>query len=203
MSAGFFVGRKEAIDVKRRKTTRPAKLSQAELETYKEQIGTLAAAWAKGLDEALLMAQYRALRLDQRIGRAVYLSYSDQELLDALRETARRVGRAPVQKEVFFLYRSYLKARFRTWPGALEAAGMRRLPASTLPPQDWPALVSREHEICRLLEELSALQRQKGTPPRRREFSQAERLRQRFGPWENVLAAAQAFAEWKSKQQNG
>lgn len=44
---------------------------------------------------------YQSFTLSSGIGKAIYASYSDQELLDVLREAANRIGRAPTQGEIF------------------------------------------------------------------------------------------------------
>lgn len=65
---------------------------------------------------------YASLTLSSGLGRAVYNSYSDEDLLSIIHDAASRLGRAPTQNEVFSLYRIYLKARFGTWPAALKPA---------------------------------------------------------------------------------
>ena len=210
MDSAFLAGRlhclpaflypREVRTVKRRKHALPARLLPEQLKQYRLAIGRMERSWVSGTDEEVLREEYRQLRLDRGIGRAVYLSYSDPELLDLLRSRQQQLGRAPAQKEVFFLYRSYLKARFGTWPAALRAAGMRAMPAPTLGNQDWAILTGQEGEICNLLGELRQLQRKMGKPPRRRDFPEAQRLRERFGSWENVLAAMQSLEQWQAEQ---
>ncbi len=58
-------------------------------------------------------------------GRRLYESFTDEELLDILRDTAQALGHAPAQKEVFCVYRSYIRRRFTNWPAALRAAGLK------------------------------------------------------------------------------
>jgi hypothetical protein len=70
--------------------------------------------------DPLLWKQYAGVD-----GRHLYNSYTDEELLDFLREAAARLGRAPTQKEVFCVYRSYIRRRFTNWPAALRAAGLK------------------------------------------------------------------------------
>lgn len=58
-------------------------------------------------------------------GRRLYNSFTDDELLDILRSSASELGRPPTQKEVFCVYRSYIRRRFVNWPTALRAAGLK------------------------------------------------------------------------------
>lgn len=58
-------------------------------------------------------------------GRGLYQSYSDEELLDILRGAAAELGRLPSQKEVFCVYRAFIRRRFVNWPTALRAAGLK------------------------------------------------------------------------------
>lgn len=59
-------------------------------------------------------------------GKQVYKSYSDEELVDILRERAKKLNHSPAQKEVFWIYREYIKLRFKKWPYALKTAGLSR-----------------------------------------------------------------------------
>ena len=58
-------------------------------------------------------------------GRRLYRSFTDEELLDVLRQIARELGHTPSQKDVFCVYRSYIRRRFTNWPTALRAAGLK------------------------------------------------------------------------------
>lgn len=55
--------------------------------------------------------------------RAPYVSMSDEELLQLVRDFAEENGREPMQADV--LYDRELKARFGPWPRMLERAGTR------------------------------------------------------------------------------
>jgi hypothetical protein len=59
------------------------------------------------------------------VGRILYASFSDEELLDILRLAADELGHLPSQKEIFCVYRSYIRRRFNNWPMALRAAGLK------------------------------------------------------------------------------
>jgi len=58
-------------------------------------------------------------------GKMLYLSFSDEELLDIIRSEALVLGRIPAQREVFCVYRDYIRRRFGNWIKALRAAGLR------------------------------------------------------------------------------
>lgn len=56
---------------------------------------------------------------------ALYMSFTDQELLNILRSKAAELGRNPNQKEIFCVYRTYIRRRFQNWPKAMAAAGLK------------------------------------------------------------------------------
>lgn len=58
-------------------------------------------------------------------GRRLYNSFTDKELLDLLRQSAAKLGRVPSQKEIFCVYRTFIRRRFTNWPTALRAAGLK------------------------------------------------------------------------------
>lgn len=58
-------------------------------------------------------------------GKRLYASYSDEELLDILRDTANELGHIPSQREIFCVYRSFIRRRFGNWPSALRVAGLK------------------------------------------------------------------------------
>jgi disulfide oxidoreductase YuzD len=70
--------------------------------------------------DPLLWSQYMG-----KAGRMLYTSFSDEELLDILRHAADKLGHAPSQKEIFCVYRAYIRRRFNNWPMALRAAGLK------------------------------------------------------------------------------
>lgn len=191
------------LHVSKRRRAGQAALTPEKAADYRRQIRNLAGTFK--LDDPDLQSKedamreaYKMLLLDAGLGRAVCASYSDQELLDVLRDSAECLGRAPTQNEVFFLYRCYLKARFGNWPSALRAAGMRQMPAPDLEMPDWEELLKEEPEICAALEETERIRSKLGYPPRRREVPESKRLRERFHTWENVVAAADDFFHWQS-----
>lgn len=58
-------------------------------------------------------------------GMKLYQSFSDEELLDIIRQEALHLGRVPAQREVFCVYRDYIRRRFGNWIKALRAAGLQ------------------------------------------------------------------------------
>lgn len=58
--------------------------------------------------------------------RQLYKSFSDQELIEILCETAESVARMPTKTDVFCVYRLYIQRRFGNWPNALIAAGLKK-----------------------------------------------------------------------------
>lgn len=58
-------------------------------------------------------------------GETLYLSFSDEELLNIIRREAVALGRTPAQREVFCVYREFIRRRFGNWVKALCAAGLR------------------------------------------------------------------------------
>lgn len=62
---------------------------------------------------------------EKHIHARLYEEFSDQELLEILREAANRIGRLPNKKDVFCIYRVFIQRRFGNWPRAQTAAGLR------------------------------------------------------------------------------
>ena len=186
--------------VSKRRQARAARLTPQEAERYRNMIQKWAQqASLEHTDGDEQSMPYTSLTLSGGLGRAVYESYSDEALLDILRDTAQRIGRVPTQSEVFSLYRIYLKARFGTWPAALRAAGMRRLPMPDLIMPDWAQVLAEEPEICSALEDVACRRCRRGYPPRKRDVPQAKLLCERFRAWENVIAAADSFQKWQEE----
>lgn len=64
--------------------------------------------------------------LETDIGKAVYSSFSDEELLELLREKARILDHSPSKREVAKVFKEYIKSRFGKWPYALKQANLSR-----------------------------------------------------------------------------
>ena len=60
-------------------------------------------------------------------GRMLYQSFSDGELLSIITSTAQQLGRVPAQRDVFCVYRDFIRRRFGNWVKALQAAGLKEV----------------------------------------------------------------------------
>lgn len=59
------------------------------------------------------------------ISRFSSLEFSDDEIISMLTERKNALGKIPSQKEIFPVYRYFIRKRFRNWPTALRAAGLK------------------------------------------------------------------------------
>lgn len=69
---------------------------------------------------------YQKYSLETKEGRMFYEEIEDEILLRVLKEKAEEFGRSPSQKEIFWVWRDYIKERFQKWPYALQAAGLSK-----------------------------------------------------------------------------
>lgn len=69
---------------------------------------------------------YQKYSLETEEGRKFYEKIEDKDLLRILKEKAEEFGRSPSQKEIFWIWRDYIKERFQKWPYALQAAGLSK-----------------------------------------------------------------------------
>ena len=69
---------------------------------------------------------YKKYSLETTCGRKFYEQIEDDILLQILKEKAEKLGHSPSQKEVFWVWRDYIKERFQKWPYALQAAGLSK-----------------------------------------------------------------------------
>lgn len=74
-------------------------------------------------EDAQLRRRYSPMSKE---GRPLYEHFTDGELLNLLRSRAEILGHAPAQKEMFWVFRAYIKQRFGKWPYALKAAGLSK-----------------------------------------------------------------------------
>lgn len=177
----------------REKIRRLPQLTPEEMRHYQQVVKELA---EEGVPQERLRQEYREYAPDKPLGRAICESYPLETLTDILSERAEELGRAPVQWEIFPLYRAYLKRRFGTWPAALRAAGLRPGLETQPVEEDWTAILKETPEVGRALLRVAEQWMTCGVPPLRREVQQAKLLRARFGEWSAVLSAAKSLDSW-------
>nr|WP_225877725.1 hypothetical protein [Alkalibacter mobilis] len=127
--------------------------------------------------------------LSTKSGKQLYNYLSDEDLLDVLRNKADKLGRSPSQKEIFCVWREYIKTRFKKWPLALKAAG---LPTSagkgglTLEQKK-----SKDERIVALLEQVRAETLRLGRIPHPQDLPDVcSELNKYMDKWAEVLTAA-------------
>ena len=105
---------------------RDEKLSEKQLKDLLEQLNTLAAKSADTnmhYDDRESYA-WKYLSKSSITGKQLYESLSDEDMLEVIRDEAKRLDHAPSQKEMFWVWREYIKLRFQKWPYALKAANL-------------------------------------------------------------------------------
>lgn len=150
--------------------------------------------------ERRLIAQWRDFVPDKAIGKQICESFTDEELIAILQDAFARLGRAPVQNDIFCFYRTYIKHRFVTWSAALKAAGLSRAldyRIDRLTAAEYEKIEREERPVYILLIRLSERWAELGYPPGRKEFSESKTLKQRFGNWSTALHAAEGLELWQ------
>ena len=127
-------------------------------------------------------------------GKRLYSSFSDEELLQFLRDTASELDHTPSQKEVFWVMREYIKRRFGKWPYALRLAGLSTSAGKCGTPMEEQrraeahksALLAQVHEEALRL----------GRLPHPEDLPQVcSQLRKHYKLWSDVLRAAGVSAQ--------
>lgn len=127
--------------------------------------------------------------VDTAEGERLYTSFSDDELLELLREAARQLGHSPSQGEVHEILRTYLKARFKNWPGALRAAGLSR--SAGRGGISAEQLSQKDEAHRQTLGQIRSMAEQLGRIPHPSEMPEiCRKLKKRYRTWGEVLAAA-------------
>lgn len=163
-----------------------------DIEQRKAWLKNLAAACRETAGEGQDAPQLQRERLGMQSpeGKRLYDSFTDQELLDVLRERAEALGHSPAQKEVFWAYRAYIKKRFEKWPYALKAAGLSRSAGKGGKSVEQMEREAAEREA--VLGRLRALTEEKGriAHPSDLNAGELELLRRKYRDWGEVLSAA-------------
>lgn len=136
-------------------------------------------------DEALCVC----CAMDREEGAELCAAFTDEELLELLRVTARRLDHSPAQGEVHWLLRQYLRSRFRNWPGTLRAAGLSR--AAGRGGLSCKQAARKEQEVMQMLSQVREAAERLGRIPHPSELPEVCRtLHKRYQTWGQVLAAA-------------
>ena len=174
-----------------------ARLTQRELEEYREWIADLALE-GEACDDEL----WALFSPDRSTGRQICASYCDEELLDHVLETMERQGHKVRREEIYCVYRRYLEARFGSWRQIETAA--RALKNRRDRQQVEESRVDGRASVERLLagcdrplsaldiaalEELCAQAKALGRAPARGEIRLAvfRRVNKLFGSWKQAL----------------
>lgn len=136
-------------------------------------------------DEALCVC----CSMDSLEGAELCAVFTDDELLELLRVTARRLDHSPAQGEVHWLLRQYLRSRFRNWPGTLRAAGLSR--AAGRGGLSCEETARNEQEVMQMLSRVREAAERLGRIPHPSELPEVcQTLHKRYQTWGQVLAAA-------------
>ena len=101
-------------------------MTNAEITRYKNWLRLLAEkAKADGTLEECSASVMDTCKISSPVGRSIYESFSDDELKEILIKFHTNNGRCPAQKEIYLIYKHYIRLRFGNWPRALQAVGLR------------------------------------------------------------------------------
>ena len=121
---GFFYGMKRELMEEGKEMLLSKEQKKELLEkllAYSEKVSDL----EEGAED-LNSEVYINYSMQTQIGKAFYRSLSDALLLSVLKKRAEELAHSPAQKEMFWVWREYIKARFKRWPYALKAAGLSK-----------------------------------------------------------------------------
>lgn len=161
----------------------------------------LKAAKAGDLDmgNETVSALAKAFSTGETCGRAVYSSFTDEELLDILRLRTKELGHVPSQKEIFWVYRNYLRMRFEKWPYALKKAGLSTKAGKG--GMTVSKMEQRNQRYAELMEMVRSKARELGRPPHMFELGSIQQeLKGWFLTWAQVLDAAGIDRGWQQKE---
>lgn len=127
--------------------------------------------------------------LSSSSGKKLYKSLYDEELLSIINEIAKEIGHPPSQREVFWVWREYIKLRFKKWPYALTAAGLPKYAGSG------GVTLEKAQENSRHQEQLLSIVREKakalGRIPHPKDLPEvSKKLNKYMHRWQDVIKAA-------------
>lgn len=166
-------------------------VKKKQMEDYYERLEMIARE-CQDLDEGMedtATEIYRDYSLETESGRLFYQSLNDEVLLDILREKAKELGRSPAQKEIFWVWRAYIRERFRKWPYALREAGLSKSAGRDGKPlskvleerEEYQALLM---EVCKKAQELCRIPHPGDMP------KVSQKLKKYSDKWNDIIFAA-------------
>lgn len=130
-------------------------------------------------------------------GRIIYSGFSDEELCKILIVKAKELRHVPAQKEVYWLYRVYIKRRFGNWPKALIAAGLSKKAGRC--GDSYEKIKMNEQLEKELLSTLRRKAQELGRPPHMHEMKElADYFKYKYNTWAELLDAAGIDNQWKN-----
>nr|WP_315020823.1 hypothetical protein [uncultured Aminipila sp.] len=150
-------------------------------------------------DECIKNAEqiYEFSQINSGKGKVVYSNFSDEDLCQILKVKAKELGYVPAQKEVYWLYRIYIKRRFGNWPKALIAAGLSKKAGKC--GDSYEKIKSNEQLEKELLSTLRQRAEELGRPPHMHEMKEiADYFKYKYNTWAELLEAACIDNQWKN-----
>lgn len=137
--------------------------------------------------------------MGSRIGKQVYRSFSDEELLAYIRAVSTEINHAPSQRELFWVLREYIKCRFRKWPYALRAAGLTSSAGPGGKTLDQQA--AEEAEVEDLLRQVREKAAALGRLPHPKDMPEVcAKAKRYYSRWGEVIAAAKVDEDVLGKE---
>lgn len=178
-------------------------ISQKDINKYKSDLQLEAdkAAEEGNLEYNLESQEHKELmnkyKIKSIIGKAIYESFSDEELCGYIRKRAKELNHVPTQKEVYWIYHMYIKHRFGNWPKALKTSVCSTKAGSG--GHDYKTIEEREKHCDEMLKKIKEKADELNRPPHLAEMKDCiEGLKYKFDTWSQVLEAAGVNKQWKN-----
>ncbi len=166
-----------------------------DIKILQEKLATLAAESIKNnifeFDESIMSSQIAQeyYELKKGVGKRLYRSYTEEDFIKILRERAEELGHVPAQKEMFWVYRRYIKTFFGNWPKALIAAGMSK--RAGVGGTSFESVLEKDKEQQKIIDKIRKLAIELERPPHIFEVPEAgEFFKDRYKTWSEVLDLA-------------
>lgn len=138
---------------------------------------------------------YQTYSLDTENGKKFYMRITDEELLNRLKKESKKLNHSPSQKEIFWVWREYIKKRFGKWPYALKAAGLSKSAGAGGKTLKQMEADLQEYQL--LLEEVRESARKLCRIPHPQELPQlCEKLKKFTNNWNDIIYDAELDAQF-------